>query len=142
MNHAFEIRSFPKGSGRPQFFLIQYPLSTRLLEAVQAPTTVAQIDGSSTDFIQETLRSLVPHAPHDLLEGKTGSAPLEEDAAVRLGIIFAAINSLRSEERIRQIIDGTLELPEERAVAWFGMITGDETGNAVSAFRVYITGDK
>ena len=141
MANAFELQSFPDGK-KIRYFLIQYPVSTKYLPPVDRPSTIAQIDGAPAETIRGVIRNLLPDAPPALLQGEAASIPIDEDQALRLGLVFLASDSLRATHRIQAIVDGALAMSDETAVSWMQMFTDDPYENAVPAFRVYITGDK
>lgn len=143
----FEIRSLPTKKSR-RLFLIQLPYKTSSMKEVSQPTTIAAIDGSPLDAASGLVLDLVGNkvdaspmeAPGHILD-REFTVAIEEDVALRLGLLFASINTLRSDERIQEIIDGVQGLDADEAAFWLGRMAQDESGNMLKAFRVAMTGE-
>lgn len=144
----FEIRSIPAERGRRRLYLVQLPLRTRLIAGVDAPVTIAQIDGATLDAAEGAVAALLelPGEGVEFLGGASGETPfsspatyqVEEDLALSLALIFNGVNSLRSEEKIREIVDGVSRMPAEQAKTWVAMLADNAEG-ARKALAVYLS---
>lgn len=139
---TFELRSLPDGKKRRLFF-VQLPYRTNVVTPVPKPTTVAMLEGGALDMAAEPIDRLLnlPEVEHGFLD-REALIPIDEDAAIRLGLVFVGINSLRSPERVAKVIEGIQAMPLDRAAMWLADITNDgPDGNMLKAFRVAMTGE-
>lgn len=132
MTHAFEIRSIPDEKKRGRLFLIQLPLRTKYMAEVAEPVTVARLDGAALDVATEHLQPLLASADVSgdaLAELLTSdrSLPIAEETAIRLGLVFNAVNALRSGAKIETAIQRAAEMPAEEAVFWLRKIVNDRS---------------
>lgn len=144
--NAFELRSLPDKKKR-RLFLIQLPYKTSVIAEVSQPTTLSMIDGAQLEAASVLILELVadrlssaPASGKDILD-EPFQVAIDEETALRLGLLFASIGTLRSDERIQEIITGVQSLDAQEAGFWLNTITRDATGNRLKAFRVAMTGE-
>ncbi len=75
-----------------------------------------------------------------LKPGKARVWPLDEEAALHLGLLFRALAPMRNTERIREVADGVDEMGREEAGYWLGMAMHREHPRRVlAALRMLLT---
>lgn len=120
-DEAFELRSLPSKRGKARVFLLQLPFPTNHIAKTDEPTTIAELDGSALEDARHALSDLLPRqtdVPGQQLGEQDTAVRLDEGTALRLALIFNSINRLRSEEKMRKIIQGVQSLPTDAAAYW------------------------
>lgn len=128
MASAFELRSLPDERNNPRLFLIQLPLRTRHVSSVSVPQTIAFLDGTALDAARPVLGNLLRGAnvnEAQVMEAlsRDYTIPVDEEIAMRLGLVFHAISSLRSPDRVRTAIDRISRLDKDDLIFWINKLT-------------------
>jgi hypothetical protein len=77
--------------------------------------------------------------PSDVRHDRKAPFPLDEETAVRLGLLFLAIKPLRKTARIETIRDATAAMSPEEAYYWYAKCASAATGRrAQRAFRILL----
>lgn len=150
MAASFELRSLPDERGKPRVFLVQLPLRTKHLDAVADIVTRGRLDGATLELAEDAIVAMLRDAgaTFDRPSSEPGvepagvfdvdrTLPVGEADAIRLSLIFNAVNSLRSEDKVQAIIDGISAMPIEQATAWMSMISANEESGR-KALIVYL----
>lgn len=129
---AFELRFLPDDNNKPRLFLIQLPLRTRHMTSVDAPRTIAHLDGKALTAARPVLGTLlrtanVDEAQISQLFSRDHTLPVSEEVAMRLGLVFQAVNSLRSPDRVQAAIDRISHLDEDDLVYWLKKLTAADS---------------
>lgn len=128
MQTPFELRSLPSSRGKSRLFMIQLPVRTTHVESVDVPLTVAKLDGSALETAWPAILDMLADAGlprHELSVDDEHTFAIEEALAARLSLVFNAVDSLRSDAKIRGIAQSVSELDMDEVVFWLGKIVGD-----------------
>ncbi len=118
----YEIRltGLTDGNTELEVWELPSPATPRLLQ----PERIAGLHGRNLLLIEtrllRRLRQSGISLPH-LRNGETKSFPLDEDLALNLALLFRVLAPMRSEERIREVVEGIEKMPREEAGYWMGM---------------------
>jgi hypothetical protein len=140
----FAFLSLPAGK-KQRLYLIQLPFKTNHAVAVQVPTTVATLEAAALEAAADIVTPLLgkgtegPAAAKAILE-KGGMVPVSEEEALRIGLIFAGIEGMRSNERVAQIIEAVKALEASKVSFWMNELSNDPDGRMKGAFRHAMTG--
>lgn len=89
-----------------------------------APEFVAALKGAALRLVEARVLKRLSRAGVSLgalTPGKGRSWPIDEDTALRLGLLFRALAPMRNLGRIREVADGVEAMSREEAAYWLGM---------------------
>jgi hypothetical protein len=118
----YEIRmtGLPDGNTELEVWELPSPATPRLLQ----PERVAGLHGRNLLLVEtrllRRLRQSGISLPH-LRKGESKAFALDEDLALNLALLFRVLAPMRSEERIRAVVEGIEKMPREEAGYWMGM---------------------
>ena len=145
MPTTFELQSFPLDKTKNRLFLVQNPYRTERTKTVAEPTTIAKLDGVAARLAAQVLNGLLSTkvlAAADV-EGflhKEGRVALDETQALRLSLAFSVVTSMRSDEKVQQIVEGIEKMGPDDVVSWMRMVSDDSSQNGRLALQVFLTG--
>lgn len=118
----YEIRAQGLSDGNTELGIweLPSPATPRLLH----PERVAGLHGRNLLMVEARLLRRLRQAgislPH-LRKGETRSFALDEDLALNLSLLFRVLAPMRSDRRIREVLEGIEKMPREEAGYWMGM---------------------
>jgi hypothetical protein len=118
---AYEVRivRHRPGDTEVEVWHLPSPASPQLT----APRRLAGLRGRNLDLIEHRVLKLlaaagVKFAP---LAGQHEARPLDEEAALRLGLLFRTLAPMRNRDAMRAVADGIEAMGREEASYWLGM---------------------
>lgn len=132
MLQPFELRSIPDDRNRGRLFLLQLPCRTKYLVEVAQPVTIARLDGTALEAAVEPLTNIMrayglsEQAVHDLLTSNH-AVPLAEELAIRLGLVFNAINTLRSGAKVATAVRRAEAMSVDEGVFWLKKLIAEDS---------------
>lgn len=119
---AFELRASSRALGDLSLEVWQLPsLAT---PSLNTPRRIAGLAGKNLDVIESRLLRELRAARIDVTGLKRGDqrvAPLGEDLALRLGLLFRVLAPMRKRESIGACMAGIEGMGREEAAYWLGM---------------------
>jgi hypothetical protein len=141
-NHpVYEIRAVGLGRGEVELSVWQLPspATPRLKEAERTATLAGQGLRLVEARILKRLKAQGIRL-RDLGKGESQRAPLDEDAALNLALLFRALAPMRSIDRIRAVAEGIDRMTREEAGYWLGMaVHRSQPRRVLAALRVLLT---
>ena len=80
------------------------------------------------------------HLPSTIAKPTVGPLPLEEEAGLRLGLLFKAVKPLSKVERMEDIRDGIATMSREEVAYWFAKTQNAHGRRAEAALRKLLAG--
>lgn len=117
----YEVRINRRGPGDTEVEVWQLPSPAS--PQIAAPRRVAGLRGRNLDLVEHrVLKELagagVKFAP---AAGRREAWPLNEAAALRLGLLFRTLAPMRSRDAMRAVAEGIEAMGQEEASYWLGM---------------------
>ena len=139
----FELRSLPGERGAPRLFIVQLPLKVDLLPPRDDIATIGRSEGASLSRLGPNLVQIFSQAghelPHDLLE-RARTIPLDEEVALRVALVLAQTDNLRSNEKIEAIVEAIMAMPISEIIYWVEKHREEDNEMAKKALRMMIGG--
>lgn len=139
---AFELHVAPLAGRQYGLALIQILGASAARNEDPEQRLVVRIWGSAMqavfDRIVEAVKATGGRAS-DIRAERKAPFPLDEERAVRLGLLFLAIKPLRKLARMEAIRDATATMSAEEAYYWYSKCSSPVTGRrATKAFRILL----
>lgn len=140
---VYQVRLVRHGPGDTEVEIWQLPSPASPQLAV--PRRVAGLRGRNLDLVEHRVLKLLAGAglkfePH---AGLRETRPLNEDAALRLGLLFRALAPMRSRDAMRAVAEGIEAMGREEAAYWLGMAMHRRNPRRVlTALRLILTDPK
>jgi hypothetical protein len=139
---AFQLEVIPRPANRYGLALTEVVTPTRRRQHEPARHPVVRLWGSPLQAVFDRVADAVRACggrPSDLRRDRKAPFPLDEETAVRLGLLFLAIKPLRKTARIETIRDATAAMSPEEAYYWYSKCANGATGRrAQRAFRILL----
>jgi hypothetical protein len=138
---VYQLRLHVQSSTKWSLAIYQMPspFTPRLKE----PEHVGSLKGTALRMVEiRVLKRLLREKIHlgVLKPGKMTTWPLDEEAALHLGLLFRALAPMRNIERIREVADGVDAMGREEAGYWLGMTMHRPSPRRVlAALRLLLT---
>ena len=119
---AFELRLQGHGAGDLEVEVWQVPAPAT--PHIRAPKRVAGLRGRNLGLIENRLLKQLKGLGVDstgLRKGDRRSAHIDEEHALRFGLLFRVLAPMRSRSHIRAVADGVEMMGKEEAAYWLGM---------------------
>ena len=138
---AYELRSQPRDD--IGYGLALYPSGSALHETESGDEQVVRVWGDPLPTVMDQLLAVIRRAGYRTTDlNATRRAPFRtaEDDAVRLGLLFAALKSLRKNRRIEEVAGAISSMEREEVSYWFSKVTtGPEQGRVQRALRIMVS---
>ena len=116
----YEFRFRRHGPGDCEMEVWQVP--SQATPQIKEPVRVAGLRGRNLELAENrAIRRLSSAGIKGDLSANGGRFPLDEDSALRLGLMFRAIAPMRHRDRMRAVADGVDSMAREEAAYWLGM---------------------
>jgi hypothetical protein len=139
---VFQLEVIPRPGNRYGLALTEIVAPTRRNGHEPARHPVVRLWGSPLQAVFDRVADAVRASggrPSDVRRDRRAPFPLDEEAAVRLGLLFLAIKPLRKTGRIEAIRDATVTMSPEEAYYWYAKCASGTTGRrAQRAFRILL----
>lgn len=103
---------------------------------------VSKLDGAPLQSVADRVLEAIKkngYRPVDLSRGRKAPFDLDEEAGVRLGLLFVAVKPLRKLARIEAISSSMNAMAAEEAYYWFAKCTsGEHNGRAQKSMRILL----
>lgn len=147
-DHPFELRVVPGGGSDYGLSLYQWPIVANGAAGQAQPRQPQRL----VELAGDTLRAVADHIllalrqggykPTDLSATRRKPFYLDEEAGLRLGLLFLAIKPLNRLDRIEAISGALRVMPSEEAYYWFSKCTAEtRAANAQRALRILLAGE-
>lgn len=137
---AYELRVRRLGLGDESFEVWQLPNSAT--PHLTVPRRVGGLRGRNLELVEHRVRrrlAAVGVRPLSV-DGEPVTAPLSEDVALTLGLVFRTLAPMRSRDRMRAVSEGIDAMDREEAAYWLGMAMHRTNPRRVlTALRVLLT---
>ncbi len=137
----YELRLNVEGRGAYQLEVWQLPSPST--PRLTGPEYVATIKGMSLRLMEPRLLKRLRGLGVSLGKmsaGRQDAWPINEEAALTLGLLFRTLAPMRSIDRIRAVADGIDEMSREEAGYWLGMAMHRKNPRRVlAALRMLLT---
>ena len=145
MSTTFELQSLPQDKAKGRLFLVQNPYRTDRIKAVTEPTTIARLEGTAMRLASQVLTGILGAktlAPADVdgFLAKEGRLALDEAQALRLSLALSVVNTMRSDEKVQQILEGIEKMGPDEVSSWMRMVSDESSQNGRLALQVFLTG--
>jgi hypothetical protein len=139
---AFQLEVIPRPGNRYGLALTEVLATTRHNGHEPTRHRVVRLWGASLQAVFDRVADAVRASggrPSDVRRDRQAPFPLDEETAVRLGLLFLAIKPLRKTARIEMIRDATAAMSPEEAYYWYAKCASATTGRrAQRAFRILL----
>lgn len=118
---AYEVRMRRHGPGNSEIEVWQVPSSAS--PQLKEPLRVAGLRGRNLELVEHrVLRRLAAAGiKADLADAAGSGRGIDEDTALRLGLLFRVLAPMRHRERMRAVAEGVDAMGREEAAYWLGM---------------------
>jgi hypothetical protein len=123
MKPQYEVRMFVDLAGTWRLEIWQVPASAT--PRLQTAEHVGTIQGSALRIVENRLLKRLAREKivlGSIKPGKIKAWPLDEEAALLLGLLFRALAPMRNLDRIREVAEGIESMSREEAGYWLGMV--------------------
>ncbi len=138
---AYELRLRVQSSMNWSLAIYQLPSSAT--PRLKEPEHVGSLQGAALRLVEvRVLRRLLKDKVQlgALRPGKTRAWPLDEEAALHLGLLFRALAPMKNADRIREVADGVDAMGSEEASYWMSMAMHRSNPRRVlAALRLLLT---
>lgn len=137
---AFEVRVIRHGAADTEVQVWQ--LASAASPQAALPARVAGLRGRNLDLVEHRVLKLLRQAGTGFSpeRGRTETRPLDEDSALRLGLLFRMLAPMRSRDNIRAVAEGIEAMGREEASYWLGMAMHRKNPRrALTALRFLLT---
>jgi hypothetical protein len=139
---TFHLEVFPRAGKQYGLVLLEIVAAPASVRSDQAPRPVVRIWGSPMQAVFDRVVEAVKTGggrASDIRADRKAPFILNEETAVRLGLLFLAIKPLRKGTRIEAIREATATMGAEEAYYWFSKCSSALTGRrATRAFRILL----
>lgn len=139
---AFQLEVFPRHGRQYGLALIEAVSPTRTPRLEPELRPIVRIWGSPMQAVFDRIADAVKRSggrASDVRVERRAPLPLDEETAVRLGLLFIAIKPLRKSARIEAIRDATATMATEEAYYWYSKCSSVSAGRrAAKAFRILL----
>jgi hypothetical protein len=139
---AFHLEVVPRSGNRYGLALTEIVAPSRREAHEPARHPVVRLWGSPLQTVFDRVADAVRASggrPSDVRRDRKAPFPLDEETAVRLGLLFLAIKPLKKTSRIEAIRDATEAMSPEEAYYWYAKCANGATGRrAQRAFRILL----
>lgn len=137
---VYELR-MSAGRDGPELSIWQLPSAAT--PRLTGPECAATLKGRVLELVEARVRKRLKAAGvkvPDLKPGQQRKAPIDEELALGLGLLFRVLAPMRSIERIRQVTEQIEQMNREEAGYWLGMTLHRKNPRRVLfALRVLLT---
>ena len=136
----YELRVCHLGLGDESFEIWQLPNAAT--PQLSAPRRMGGLKGRNLELVEHRVRRRLAEIgvrpkPRD---SAPVLAPLPEDVALRLGLLFRTLAPMRSRERMRVVAEGIEAMGREESAYWLGMAMHRPNPRRVlNALRILLT---
>jgi hypothetical protein len=118
---VFEVRMIRHGAADTEVEVWQLP--SLASPQLSAPVRLAGLRGRNLELIEHRVLKLLRQAGLRFapLSDRKEAHPLNEDEALRLGLLFRTLAPMRSRDNIRAVAEGIEAMGREEASYWLGM---------------------
>ncbi|CAK0742090.1 hypothetical protein CCP2SC5_1150006 [Azospirillaceae bacterium] len=137
---CYEVRFRRHGAADCEIQIWQMP--SIATPQIKEPLRVAGLRGRNLDLIEHrVLRRLAAAGVKvDLVGSASKGRALDEETALRLGLLFRVLAPMRNRDRMRAIADGVEAMSREEAAYWLGMaIHRKNPRRVLTALRYLLT---
>ena len=149
-------RQLPAGVARPRYQVRQkagsggpaelsiWQLPSPATPGLNAPHRLATLHGRNLELVESRVLRRLARAGVRLdvraARAGSGSAEVDEHAALTLGLLFRSLAPMRNRDRMREVAEGIEAMPREEAAYWLGMaIHRRHPRRVLSALRMLLT---
>ena len=137
---AYEVRArrFGPGQSKVEIWQLPSPASPQLRE----PRRLGGLKGRNLELAENRIMKRLKAAGVrlDLMPLDGLSNPINEDAALRLALLFRMLAPMRNRDRMRMVAEGIEEMGREEAGYWLGMAVHRRNPRRVlMALRILLT---
>jgi hypothetical protein len=118
----YEVRFRRHGPADPEIEIWQVPSAAT--PQLKEPVRVAGLRGANLELVENKVLRRLSAAGIKVDFADTNRAPgrpLDEEAALRLGLLFRVLAPMRHRDRMRAVADGVDAMGREEAAYWLGM---------------------
>lgn len=137
----YQLRLEVASSGVWQLEIWQMP--SEATPRLTAPEYVATIKGSALRLLEQRVLKRLARERIQLgvmRPGKRKEWPLDEEAALHLGLLFRTLAPMRNLDRIREVADGIDAMSREELGYWLGMaLHRPHPRRVLAALRLLLT---
>jgi len=137
---AYEVRMRRHGAGDTEIEVWQVPSSAS--PQLKEPLRVAGLRGRNLELVEHrVLRRLAAAGIKvDIADTAGSGRPVDEENALRLGLLFRVLAPMRHLDRMRAVADGVEAMGKEEAAYWLGMaIHRKNPRRVLTALRFILT---
>jgi hypothetical protein len=136
----YELRARRHGPGDTALEIWQLP--SQATPQVTAPVRLAGLRGRNLELTEHRVLKRLKAAGIriDILPVEGIGSPIEEDAALRLALLFRTLAPMRSRDAMRLVAEGIEDIGREEAAYWLGMAVHRKNPRRVlAALRMLLT---
>lgn len=137
---VYQLRARRRGPGNTEVEVWQLPsLAT---PQITAPMRLAGLRGRNLELAEHRILKRLKESGIrlDLLPVEGIAAPLKEETALRLALLFRTLAPMRNRENMRLVAEGIEAMGKEEAAYWLGMSVHRKNPRRVlSALRILLT---
>ena len=123
----------------PDYALEVWQLPSPATPRLASPEPLAAIKGAALRILEPRLAKRLARSGVRLSNDAARAWPIDEEAALTLGLLFRALAPMRNLDRIRQVAEGIDAMSREEAGYWLGMaLHRDRPRRVLAALRTLL----
>ncbi len=139
----YELRARRHGPADTEVEVWQKPSAAT--PQITSPIRVAGLRGRNFELVEHRVLKRLKEVGVriDVMPVEGSASPLQEDAALRLALLFRTLAPMRSRDAMRLVADGIDAMGREEAAYWLGMAVHRRNPRRVlTALRILLTDPK